>query len=961
MKYIITYFTLLLAIQFSVAQNPHVEITNKSNGLPSNTVYDIFQDRKGFMWFSTAEGLVKYDGFEMKTFLNSTTKSAEGSCIREDSYGRIWYVNFDGYLLYIQNDSIHDLKQSKTRLTYYQDFGIINNQLYVVQKKGIDIFSLKSLKKIKTILIDLKTDTINVLCCRQSNNCFYVLTDYVYTINSSGKIIKYDYIKPKTKFQPNYLIPSKNGIVPVCLNATDNILYKFKNNGYVSSIIFPVEARIHLVSYTDNKFWFCTPNGVYVFNENGEKAFRNNYLFANKNISSVFKDREGGFWFSTLNEGLFYINDMKTKRYFEGENLSKLCIIEDELFISTKKGVIHKLNLQTFNSKPLFKERDQSEITFLYIDKAEEIIFYSTRIFNAMNLSGKKKKDLHIVFKDLVKINDKYYAFASSGSCGLVSLNSNTLNEWDVKPKQKINQYFSVSVILQKVRGKSVTYNKNNNAIYYATNYGLYKVLPKKTEEIKYKNSSLYVLRLYNYLNTVYALTFNGDVYEINEHNELTNLSQKYNIIEGSTKRMKLTQHYLFLISDNNIQCVDLISHHSEKININNFEVNDIELYHNELILSTSEGLITQSFKGQHLVKAPPLFQINWVKVNNSLWDVIKNPALKYNQNNIEINYSILSFKPNKEWKLFYKINNSKWELAPLNSRSLKFAALKPDRYTVSFKFGNNQKQNCAVLNFIIKKPYWLSWQALLIYFLLFIFLLLLLYKWQTNFITKKNKLLKDKIILERQLNQSILKSIKAQMNPHFFYNALNTIQSYIYSNEKSNAAKYLSKFSKLTRLILEMSENETVKLSDEIYALKLYLDIEEVRFTDKMSYEINISETIDLEMIKIPSMLIQPYVENAINHGLLHKKGKKILEISFEQKETSLQIQIEDNGIGRKKSEELNKIKNDKNQSFSSIANLKRIELLNSNNQNVGLKIIDKMDGKGEPTGTKVIIIIPI
>jgi LytS/YehU family sensor histidine kinase len=236
-----------------------------------------------------------------------------------------------------------------------------------------------------------------------------------------------------------------------------------------------------------------------------------------------------------------------------------------------------------------------------------------------------------------------------------------------------------------------------------------------------------------------------------------------------------------------------------------------------------------------------------------------------------------------------------------------------------------------------------------------------LYFKWQMSLLKKQNRLLSEKMELERNLNQSMLTSIKSQMNPHFFYNALNTIQSFIFSDDKRSATTYLSKFSKLTRMILEMSEKERITLAEEVVALKLYLEIEKARFSNDFEFSIVVDEQLDAELVRIPSMIVQPYVENAIKHGLLHSKQDKKLSILFEKTE-QLQITIDDNGIGRKRSAELNQLRKDRHQPFSTEANQKRIELLNKGNKNpLGVHIIDKTDDQGRPVGTTVIIRIPI
>ena len=194
-------------------------------------------------------------------------------------------------------------------------------------------------------------------------------------------------------------------------------------------------------------------------------------------------------------------------------------------------------------------------------------------------------------------------------------------------------------------------------------------------------------------------------------------------------------------------------------------------------------------------------------------------------------------------------------------------------------------------------------------------------------------------------------------MNPHFFYNALNTLQSYILTNEKKPALTYLSQFSGLTRKILEFTEQDYISLEEEIETLKLYLELEKARFNGDLHYEISTKNIDHLSKIHIPVLLLQPYVENAIKHGLLHSRKEKILNISFEQKKDFLCIRIEDNGIGIEKSKIINAQKgNQKPTSFATSAQEKRVEILNKMYKNsVSIIIENKENENGVSTGTLV------
>uniref|UniRef100_UPI00404A163A tetratricopeptide repeat-containing sensor histidine kinase n=1 Tax=Flavobacterium sp. TaxID=239 RepID=UPI00404A163A len=235
--------------------------------------------------------------------------------------------------------------------------------------------------------------------------------------------------------------------------------------------------------------------------------------------------------------------------------------------------------------------------------------------------------------------------------------------------------------------------------------------------------------------------------------------------------------------------------------------------------------------------------------------------------------------------------------------------------------------------------------------------------------IKQQNKLLREKLLeaektieAEKKAYKSELKAFKSQMNPHFFYNALNTIQSYILSNDKKLAISYLSKFSVLTRSILEMTEKDYISIAEEIKTLELYLEIEKARFNDDFEFEINTKNITDLERLKIPTLFLQPYVENAVKHGLLHKTNEKKLNISFLLENKTLKINILDNGIGREKSAELNAIKNKKHKSFATEAMQNRIDILNRTRTNpITLNYIDLKNNLNQAIGTEVIIEIPM
>ena len=231
-----------------------------------------------------------------------------------------------------------------------------------------------------------------------------------------------------------------------------------------------------------------------------------------------------------------------------------------------------------------------------------------------------------------------------------------------------------------------------------------------------------------------------------------------------------------------------------------------------------------------------------------------------------------------------------------------------------------------------------------------------------------RNELLEElrlkQLQLENELRLTQQNALKAQMNPHFLFNVLNSIKGYIYENDKKNAARYLGDFSSLVRKVLEMSALPSVSLADELETLTLYINLESMLLEEDFTFQFHVDDTIDTGGVLIPSLLLQPYVENAFKHGLRHKKGSKqlVIQVSEDRENQLLIIQIQDNGIGRTAAGEINRNQHAAHESFANHANEKRIELLNFERGGViGVEIEDLISELGAAIGTKVTIRIHI
>ena len=955
----IILLTLFLFVSnLGLSQNPYHITIDKTSGLPSNSVYDIFQDSKGFMWFATGKGLCRYDGNNFKTFTADFQTSKSGSCIAEDAFGRIWYANFDGFLYYVEKGSLKALPQ-KTSLGYYR-FGIIQNELFLIQPNAVLVYDLKSLKvKFKHSITDKQ-----VSFCFGTKEKFYVLGNYLYEFSAKNIFKKYNI---PDNFENDIITPIINTWnQKLIINSKSTAIYysfekgkfsKFKLN---NSIDFTQNTAI-----TDDAIWICTPNGMHKIDllSNQNKTY-----FTDQNISYILKDKHNNYWISTLNKGVLFIQDFSNNFIDLQPRPNSLSLGKNEVFIGAEKDLIYKLNCKNLQTEIIYESKSNHSISQIFADTINEKVFFNSFKFNILNKNNQITNEFSIAIKDIKKVDKKYFSFAASGILGIFCVDKNLKSSWDTifeKNKKEDFSGFNQALLLNNTNGKSTEYNAINNTIYYATNNGLIAITNDgKTQELKHKNETLFLVKIQKYKDNIIGLSTAEKLYSINAENVVTRFKLPEFIAKEKFNRFFIRNQYCYLFSTNSVYEYDFETQNTQKVISlsNDIEATDVILKNNQLFFATSKGIVIKNRNEIGNFPKPKLI-INEIQINGNRREIDQLKELNPDENDIAINFSTLAFVPNESYSVSYKINNSEWKTLDLNDKNLKLYSLASGNYTIQLAIKHdNLKIDLQTIQFEIKKPFWLKPLFLFGFGFVFLGLIYALYKFQIRKLEKRNQLLLEKVNLEKNLNQSKLKAIKSQMNPHFFYNALNTIQSFILSNDKKQAVSYLSKFSNLTRTILEMTEKETISIAEEVKTLGLYLDIEKARFEEDFNYQILVDDEIDAENIKIPTMLLQPYVENAVKHGLLHKQGEKAVTIHFQKETEHIKISIDDNGIGRQKSTELNAIKNKNHNSFATEAMQNRIELLNQyKQQNIAINFEDKLNKNGQSSGTKVIIEIPI
>jgi len=334
---------------------------------------------------------------------------------------------------------------------------------------------------------------------------------------------------------------------------------------------------------------------------------------------------------------------------------------------------------------------------------------------------------------------------------------------------------------------------------------------------------------------------------------------------------------------------------------------------------------------------------------------------LSARDNFFTIEFSALDYtNPSKNRYQYILENYDKlWIHTDADKRYSEYTNVRPGTYTYYVKGSNNDgiwDENGVSLTIIIR-PFWYNTWLFRIGFLviLIIGIWYLIYRRIRN-IRRHHEVEKKMLAIQSQLHDTELQALRLQMNPHFIFNTLNSIQSFILTNDTDKAVNYLGKFSQLMRQILANSRESYITIKEEVKALQYYMDIEKLRFDDKFDYSFIMDPDIDEDFMEMPPMVIQPYVENAIIHGLIHKKGKGKIEIKVSMAGNNILWTIEDNGVGRKKAMKIREESGLHRKSRGMLITMERLEVLNKKNgENFSVKVIDLKDNNGEAAGTRV------
>lgn len=930
------------------AQDPYTIQYTIADGFSSNTVYSSFQDKKGFVWFTTDVGIVKYNGstFELLTTDDGLSDN-EVFQMKEDSKERKWLLTLNGLPSYIYNNKIYNqsnshflnkLQHKSLLIDFYEDK---NQTIYLASRLGeVSIIKDSTVKKIS--IPELRISGVwgregELFALTTEGGIYNITNKKIKNLKSSG--IPYRFFRQGGNLYFNNL----------------NILNTIHSDNKITEVLrLPDKTEILNIYKEESKMWVCTRNGLYYFENNIQKK----HYFKENSITSISKDFEGNYWVTTLNNGIYLVPSFNIfqKKIKVNRAVRKS---KDEVWFGSTQNRYFIKKKNKFNAYQISNDTRKDNIVNIRFNDNNTYVIGKTSL---LEITPKKKTNYKVGANDLLFVDNTLFVATTY------------LSKINLK---LFNKGFARNLYNNKLLDKrSNALSKDNlNNVYIGTNIGLYKYNLKDSIQFlgdtfsqfkgsinklffdKEKNRLLVAtsskgLIIFEKGKIVYEATFKSGL----NNNTVTAIekigNEKYLI--GTNKGLNLIER-----SKGNYR----VYNYNTPLGFKNDRINTISYVNDTLYVATNSSLIYSKLNYFKERKIKPICLIDNIYADEKIISKHNLLNIDYNHKKLTIKYAGISFLNKEDLTFFYRLNNSTW--SKTKETQINYSSLNPNKYTFSIYAVNSigEKSNVTHTTFIIRKPFWSEWWFIALSILLLCLVLFILIRFRLNYLKKQFKkerkalvLEKENILLENQMLALEQKALRLQMNPHFIFNALNTIKGYYSEGNVFEASEYISKFSKLLRLLLENTE-QYIPLSIEADMLELYLSLVQVRYQYKFDYSILVDKEIQREETYIPTLLLQPLIENSVIHGVIpnNKKGK--ITVSFKKKNNHLICSVKDDGVGREVS-----LKNKKHHKSKALEiTFERLKLIEIQEKlHCHLEFVDLKDGS-VVKGTEVIITIPI
>ena len=964
----VCWITFLCLVVFANAQEPvSIHFTEK-DGLPDKEFYDILEDKNGFIWMAADKGLFRYDGKDFKSYTNSHQRGLSVFNLKQDSEGRVWCNNISGQFFYIENDQLNVFMDLSDLLKgELADYVIHNDKLVVFALRKMFEVSIptKSIKPIielnHTLGSPFKLD--NRIYFNNSNKIEYldvngtikqVLDKKQPLVDANGVTISQK--KPRI-FKVNELMFLFD------YRSDQNKFYQFdpyKDTFREINGLHTIKDEIILSIFEhNNEIWFGTYSGVWVYEYlKGDFILKRTFL-NDYNITEILKDSDEIYWFTTKNNGVFAVPSIHVENHsvLESEkNITSLEKINDSLLVfGTANGNIGFHNPSTQENSYLNVPSTYRVSSIKYLPQNNQLLISKDINSYAFNLkTNKLVKNVAVSLQNVKSFthinNDLLY---TTGSMASVLKNGNIEEKGQVI---STNKRTYASHFQNKTHQTYIAYVDN---IYVFDKHWNSRIVTLDNEPIFGKSFTE------TEDGVVWVGTFKNGLIGIKDDQVIQHFKSSNGLTSNKINKIKANGHLLWIVLDNSIQLFNIKTKTFKTLTKNDgiptYDITGIEILNNKIYCSSNIGLF--SLDNQKVFKDyDPEVYFTEVEVNEVKTKLKNTYKLAYNQNAIKIGFNVNGLYFNEKGIYQYRLKGFKdeWSITDSRSNFVAYNSLPAGSYSFQVKpiihNENNTSNKVKELKIAIRKRLWEQWWFIGCCILLMFSVIVIYYRRKINKQEKEKASQIEKINLEKEVIASNLKALRSQMNPHFIFNSLNSIQDLVLKEDTEASYDYIVLFANLIRNTLNYSNKDFIPLEKELEFLKVYLELEKLRFGDDFEYEITC--TVD-DKIAVPSLLIQPFIENALVHGLLHKSGQKHLSISFQFTDV-LQCIVIDNGIGRKKAKEIAERQGNTHESFALKAIKERLNVYQKiQNKELGFAIEDLYDDT-IAIGTKTIINLP-
>ncbi|MBU0764533.1 MAG: histidine kinase [Bacteroidetes bacterium] len=977
------------AVATGFTQEPVFRHYTSSDGLAGSQVYHIMQDSRGYIWFATDMGASRFDGHSFENFDTDDGLPDNTVCeICEDAAGRIWFVPLSCELSflkngkidkYIYNDSIrkyflrepHPVKGS-FRIDNKDNITLSIYNLGIVTVDATGRSNCTSITKRGTgITVNNSRDIIVSTAILTSDKCTDRLDHYSITVQKNGAISE---IRTEKLSKESFVLRD------AVINNIGQLIFYFNNEIIViedTALVFQryYPNRILWLSMNpDGTIWVGTfKDGAYGFKHGKIKTIPDYHFLENKAITSVFCDREGSYWFSTLYDGVYFL-PAPGFRTFGRESLMERILYgfadgRDKIWAYTNGYRV--ATIQAGKVDFLRFTRDPSiAASAILFDTIRNLLWIGTN--NAIyTLKNGKIDSLGEVHDSLnyisFSIGANNFLLDSTGDIHYTCASGykiihNTKHIYSSGPDDKM--YIRLDCLAEEKEG----------GVWLGGTTGLWKYNGNEYTNLGEKNPLLNKrinCMLADKESGILWLGTKGRGLILFREDTIICLTVKDGLCSNSITSLSAHDHTLWVgtsgglnrlvLSDRNNLSFELLTI-TDKTALPSAEVHAVYATDTLVYVATSGGLTFFAPDSIRVNNTPPPVYITRIRINDRDTVLKEHYTLPYNMNYITIEYAGLAFRDQSRVRYSCMLEGADKKPDFTSDRLLKYPVLPPGDYT--FRVFAVNEDGCYSLSparivFTINEPFWKTlWfysLVTLIIIALIVTVFLIIQRVKIKEIRKRNKLMTD-------LNRFRQQAMSQQMNPHFIFNTLNSISYFIFKNDKIASNEYLSMFADLMRKTLDNSQHASIPVGDELKALELYLKLEALRFNNMLEYEIIVDEEIDLHNDCIPTLLIQPYVENSIIHGLANKKTPGRISVELRLHDEKIVCIVEDDGIGRKKAAEIKAGKTKTHQSLGTKITESRLKLLNTlYGSEMRVVYTDLTDNEEGPAGTRVEISIPV